>query len=81
MTAWSENHDKLNDAFKSSVHLNEVLPHSKHLSQMSELALMQLNNKPITKKIPLQLIEDAKKPYGGTVLAVSSGLIKLVYEE
>ena len=81
LTAWSENHDKLNDAFKSSEYLKEVLPHSKHLSKLSELALIQLNNKSITKKMPLELIEDAKKPYGGTVLAVSPGLIKLVYEE
>ncbi len=88
---WSNNYNDLKNAFEWSDFLKEVEPHSKHLSELSQIALVELSKKglAIVKNTePLNqnrtdidtLLTAANLAYGGTLLPVVSGLRRLIKE-
>lgn len=81
LTDWSQNHQQLKPAFENSVLLKEVLPHSENLSLLSQLALEKINTPTTVIKEDIgTLIMDAESTYGGTILAVNTGLKRLLLE-
>jgi hexosaminidase len=80
LESWSVNHDQLAQLFASSPLLQEVEPHSVHLSALASLGLDALAGKsvPLNDSIRNVLFEEAKSPYGGTLLKVVEPVQKLV---
>jgi len=80
LESWSVNHDQLTQLFDSSPLLQEVEPHSLHLSALARLGLEALAGEPVplNDSIRTALFEEAKSPYGGTILKVVEPVQKLV---
>lgn len=80
---WSKNHDKLVLAFENTESLKEVEPHSKNLSELSQLGLMAINDPESLKnkqEVIDSLLNNSTKGYGGTILTVQSGLRKIILQ-
>jgi hexosaminidase len=78
---WAANHEQLAPAFAQSARLQEVEPHSVHLSQLASLALEALAGR--TAWLPPDstlraLFADADSAYGGTILPVAAPIRNLV---
>ncbi|MCB0601149.1 MAG: family 20 glycosylhydrolase [Saprospiraceae bacterium] len=56
--------------------LDEVAPHADHLSRLSRLVIAKLNQEQATEAESeiQELLQDAGKPFGGTLLVVNEGL-------
>jgi hexosaminidase len=82
---WVDNHSKLMETIKLSPILKEIEPLSHNLSKIASLALEAIeyinNNRPTPQywvEQNLDLIEEAKKPYGQAELMLVSAVEKLV---
>jgi hypothetical protein len=78
---WSKNYDKLVPAFKNNERLKEVEPHSIHLSKLSQLGLMAIEDPELLKNRQVEidsLFMNSAQNYGGTILSVEPGIRKLI---
>ncbi len=78
---WSVNHELLTPAFKNNKRLQEIRPHSAHLSLLARAALMALNDPAalVGKEEELKkLYTEASASYGATNLRLTPHVKKLV---
>ncbi len=81
LESWSANHEKLAPAFENNERLLEVLPHSEHLSQLAQAALVALSDPADLSGKEDELAElytEASKSFGATNLPITQHVQKLV---
>jgi hypothetical protein len=80
LQSWALNHEQLAPAFASSEILSEVEAHSVHLEQLAQLGLRALTGELSLAEDPdrERLFTKASGSYGGTLLAVTGPVKKLV---
>lgn len=78
---WVHNHDQLISAFDTHQKVKLIEPHSENLSKLSSLALQSMSGKGLSIEDTSdfdELLKNANIEHGGTVLAVVTGLEKLI---
>ncbi|MCB0846024.1 MAG: family 20 glycosylhydrolase [Bacteroidetes bacterium] len=79
LNQWAINHQKLLPAFETVERLQEVKSHSENLSRLANLGLEALNGKVLlSAEEKSQIFQKSDLPSGGTFLAVSPHIQKLI---
>jgi len=81
LKTWSNNYKDLSLAFENIVRLKEVEPHSRYLSELSQLGLTAISDPGNLKDKQVEidsLLNKVSKGYGGTILSVEDGLRKII---